>query len=59
MEHLHPAKLLQPLEVPTIVWADITMDFIERFPHINGKLVVLTICLELFHDIAPPARVKM
>jgi hypothetical protein len=40
--HLHPVGLLQPLQVPTQVWSDIAMDFIEEFPMIGGKSVVLT-----------------
>jgi hypothetical protein len=41
--HLHPAGLLRPLEVPSVVWADIAMDFIEGFPKVSGKTVILTV----------------
>jgi hypothetical protein len=43
VEQLHPNGLLQPLEVPSVVWTDIAMDFIEGFPLINGKSVILTV----------------
>lgn len=42
-EALHPAGLLQPFEVPSQVWADIALDFIEGLPRVNGKSVILTV----------------
>jgi hypothetical protein len=42
-EHLHPTGLLQPLPVLSQVWSDISIDFIEGFPKVGGKSVVLTV----------------
>lgn len=40
---LRPTGMLQPLELPSQVWADIFMDFIEGLPKVGGKSVILTV----------------
>jgi hypothetical protein len=42
-DHLHLEGLLQPLVVPTSVCVDVAMDFVEGFPRVNGKSVILMV----------------
>jgi hypothetical protein len=47
-EQLHLAGLLQPLNLPSAIWADVATDFIEGFPRVHGKYVILTIVDRFF-----------
>ncbi|GAB2274961.1 hypothetical protein Dimus_039102 [Dionaea muscipula] len=42
-EHCTPAGVLQPLPIPTMVWSDLSMDFIDELPKIQGNRVILVV----------------
>ncbi|KAG8661447.1 hypothetical protein MANES_01G005504v8, partial [Manihot esculenta] len=47
-ENLHPAGLLQPLQLLSQVWSDISIDFIEGLPKVNGKFVLFVVVDRFF-----------
>ncbi|TQD76709.1 hypothetical protein C1H46_037743 [Malus baccata] len=42
-ESMKPPGPLQPLPIPTQVWSDIAMDFIEGLPSVHGRNAILVI----------------
>ena len=42
-DYMKPAGLLQPLPVPTQMWTDVSMDFIEGLPSSNGYTSIMVV----------------
>lgn len=55
-EHLKPAGLLQPLELPTQVWVDITIDFIDGISKSWGKKIPFMV-MNRFSEYAHPLSI--
>lgn len=50
-----------PLPVPSSVWTDIGLDFIDALPRVGGKSVILTVvdCFSKYYHFIPLAHPYM
>lgn len=46
MDSMTHAGLLQPLQMPTQIWTDMSMDFIEGLPASQGHLVIMVVVVD-------------
>lgn len=46
-EAISPTGLLNPLMIPTTIWEDIAMDFIDGLPVVQGKSIILVVVDQL------------